>query len=167
MPVAMNKNTRITAMALIAVFLLIAAVLIARDFIEKRGETLDCGKGDMRRAIDLRDFTTRYWAYSVEFEASIVNRGKLATRLEPLQLQQLSEAMQQGREFRQFVVAGYNGCAITKTQYADYGTQFQVLDGLAQQISTLAAQPSVDSARLAELVHQYIKQSLALGKGTP
>jgi len=155
----MSRNTRIT---IITAALLAVMAWLGYDFIQKRGDTIDCGKEDIRRTIDLRDFTTRYWAYSVEFEASVADRGKLATRLEPKQLQQLSEAMQQGREFRQFVVAGYNACAIAKTQYADYGAKFQALDGIARQIDKFAGQEPGEKARLAELVRQYITLSQAL-----
>ena len=167
MPSGMSKNTRITAIVAIAAVLFIAVVWLLQDYIQKHGENFDCGNGDLRRTIDLRDFTTRYWAYAVEFEASVADRGKVAARLEPRQLQQLSEAMQQGREFRQFVVAGYNACAMTKSQYADYGVKFQALDGLARQIDTLAGQEPGDKTRLAELVHQYITLSQTFGGTTP
>ena len=160
----MNKRTRIT---LILAVLVAGLAWLGYDFILKRSENFDCGNGDLRRTIDLRDFTTRYWAYSVEFEASLAHRGKLATKLTPQVLQQLSDAMQQGREFRQFVVAGYNACAVTKTQYADFGVKFQTLDGLARQIDTLAAQEPGDKAQLSELVRQYITLSQALGGATP
>jgi hypothetical protein len=167
MPSTMNKNTRITVFVAIAAVLLIAIAWLGQDLFLKRGETIDCGKGDIRRTIDLREFTTRYWVYSIELEASLAERGKLATRLQPQQLQQLSEAMQQGREFRQFVVAGYNACAIGKAQYADYGAKYQALDGLAQQIDKIAGQEQPDKARLAELVHQYIALTQALAITTP
>lgn len=160
----MNKSTRMT---LVIAVLVAGLAWLGYDLIQKRSENFDCGKGDLRRTLDLRDFTTRYWAYSVEFEASIADRGKLATKLAPQLLQQLSDAMQQGREFRQFVVAGYNACAVTKTQYADFGVKFQTLDGLARQIDTLAAQERGDKAQLAELVRQYITLSQALAGVTP
>ncbi len=167
MPTAMNKNTRITVIVAIAAVPLIAVVWLGQDLFLKRGETIDCGKGDIRRSIDLRDFTTRYWVYSVVLEASLADRSKLAAKLEPRQLQQLSEAMQQGREFRQFVVAGYNACAIGKAHYADFGAKFQALDGLAQQIDNIAGQEAPNKARLAELVRQYIALSQALATTTP
>jgi len=165
MPFAMSRNARITAIVAITAVLLVLLAWLTQGFILKRGESIDCGNGDIRRTIDLNDFTTRYWAYSVEFEASLAKRGRLAVRLDPKQLQQLSEAMQQGREFRQFVVAGYNACAITKTQYGDFGAKFQALDGLAKQIEHLAGEEQEDKARLAELVHLYINLSQTLGGG--
>jgi len=159
----MNKSTRIT---LIIAALVAGLAWLGYDFILKRSENFDCGNGDLRRTIDLRDFTTRYWAYSVEFEASIAERGKLAAKLAPQLLRQLSDAMQQGRGFRQFVVAGYNACAVTKTQYADFGVKFQTLDSLARQIDTLAAQEASDKVQLGELVRQYITLSQALAGAT-
>lgn len=158
MPFAINGNTRLAAV--VAVVLLLVLAFLAYVVFKARGEAIDCGNGDSRRAIDLRDFTTRYWAYSVEFEAAIKDRAKLAAKLQPTQLQQLSEAMQQGREFRQFVVAGYNACAISKKQYADFGATFQALDGLARRIDQSAGH----EAQLAELVRQYVALSQTLGR---
>jgi hypothetical protein len=163
----MNKNTRLIVIASIAAIILIASAWLATDLILKRGGTIDCGRGDSRRTIDLRDFTTQYWAYSVKLEANLSDRGKLSAELEPKQLQQLSEAMQQGQEFRKFIVAGYNACAITKTQYANFGAEFQALDGLARQIYQLAGQVPFEKARLALLVKQYITQSQSLGSVSP
>ena len=159
----MNKRTRIT---LAIAVLVVGLAWLGYDFIQTRSAHFYCGNGDLRRTIDLRDFTTRYWAYSVEFEASLAERGKLAIKLAPQLLQQLSDAMQQGREFRQFVVAGYNACAVTKTQYADFGVKFQTLDGLARQIDTLAEKEPSNQAQLAELVRQYITLSQALAGAT-
>lgn len=165
MSVSMSKNARLTIIVAIAAALVLAVALLVTNVLFKRGETIDCGNDDIRRTIDLRDFTTRYWAYSIEFEASIVDKGKLASKLEPKQLQQLSEAMQQGREFRQFVVAGYNACAISKAQYGDYGAKFQALDGIARQIDKFISQDAGDKTRLEELVRQYI--SLSQGLAAP
>jgi hypothetical protein len=162
MAIAMNKNTRIIIIASIAAIFLIAVVWLTTNLILKHGGSIDCGQGDNRRSIDLRDFTTQYWAYSVEFEASLADRGKLSAKLEPKQLQQLSEAMQQGQEFRKFLVAGYNACAITKTQYANFGAKFQALDGLARQINELSGREPFEKLRLALVVKQYVLQSQSL-----
>jgi hypothetical protein len=160
MPTAMNRNTRITAVTAIAAVVLVVLAWLGYDLFRKGGQTIECD-GETRRLIDVRDFTTHYWAYATEFEASVGEHGRLAAKLEPRQLQELSEAMQQGREFRQFVVAGYNSCAIGRSQYAEYGARFQALDGLARQID--AAAKAQDKARLDQLVHQFttITQSLA------
>ncbi len=160
MPTTMNKNALIAAKMGIAAVLLIAVVWLVKDYSEKRGDTQDCGNGDIRHTIDLRDFTTSYSAYSVEFEASVVKQGKIAAKLEPKQLQQLSEAMQQSREFRQYVVSGYNGCAITKAQYADFGIRFQALDSVARQIDNLAGR---EPEQIANLVREYVRLSHSLG----
>ena len=93
--------------------------------------------------------------YGLELEASVADKGWIATKLNPVQLQQLSEAMQSARDFREYVVAGYKSCAITKTQYAKYGARFQTLDNLAREINSLVEKPSLsqgESARAADLI---------------
>lgn len=153
----MTKNTKIVSMAALAAFLLLIVIFIGRDLFLRRQKTLDCGDGP-RRTIDIRDFATQYSAYSVELEASIADKAKLSTKLSPVLLQQLSESMQSANEFRKFAVAGYNSCAITKTQYSQYGSRFQALDNMARQINELAARPSLspsESKNLATLVSKY------------
>ncbi|MES1998197.1 MAG: hypothetical protein V4446_02680 [Pseudomonadota bacterium] len=160
----MNWNKLIVV---VAAALLIVGTWLTYDVFLKRGQEVDCGNGDIRHQIDLRDFTTDYWVYAAAFELSLADKGKLAARLDPKQLQALSEGMQQGKEFRKFVVAGYNSCAIGKMQYAEYGARFQALDSLARQIDSLAGQQPPDQARLAELVRQYITLSQSLGETPP
>jgi antitoxin component HigA of HigAB toxin-antitoxin module len=119
-----------------------------------------------RHVIDIRDFTTQYSAYSVELEASIGDKGKVSTKLNPRQLQQVSEAMQSAREFRKYVVAGYNSCGITKTEYGQYGARFQALDNLARGINELLSKgplPQEETKRLADLIKQYGDMVKSLG----
>jgi hypothetical protein len=121
------------------------------------GGTVDCGDGP-KHIIDIRDFTTQYSAYSLELEASIADKTKISTKLSPIELQQISDATQSVREFRKYVVAGYNSCALTKAQYGQYGARFQALDNLAREISDLTAKPSLpreETAKLARLISEY------------
>lgn len=162
---AMTKNARTVSLVAIGAVILVILVLIGRDMSLGRQKALDCGDGP-RRAIDIRDFTTQYSAYSVELEASIGERGKLSTKLNPVQLQQASEAMQSAREFRKYVVAGYNSCAITKAQYGQYGAKFQALDNLAREINELVSKPVLpkeETKRLADLIKQYGDMVKSLG----
>jgi len=152
----MNKNARVASIAVIVALAVAFLVVVGRD-IFLTGRPIDCGDGP-RRAIDIRDFTTQYSGYSVEFEADIVSKGKISARLSPVQLQQLSDATQNAREFRKYVVAGYNSCAITKAQFGQYGARFQALDGLAREINDLTGKSSLtpeETAELAELIGQY------------
>jgi hypothetical protein len=153
----MTKNARAVSLVAIGAVILFVLILIGRDALLRRQATLDCGDGP-RRTIDIRDFTTHYSAYSIELEATIGEKGKLSTKVNPVQLQQLSEATQNARDFRKYVVAGYNSCAITKTQYAQYGARFQALDNLAREINELISKPSLpqeETTRLAGLINQY------------
>src|SRR2546427_54 len=121
-----TKNTKIVVLAAIAAGVLIVLVLLARD-LWLNPKTITCSDGP-RRTIDTRDFNSKYWAYSVEFEASVADKAKFSGKLDPVQLQQLSEAMQSANEFRKYVVHGYNACAIGEARYDQYGSQFQTLD---------------------------------------
>jgi hypothetical protein len=151
-----TKNAKAVSLAAIAAVFLVVLIVIGRDVLLRRG-TVDCGDGP-RPTIDIRDFTTQYSAYSVELEASVADKGKISTKLNPTQLQQISEAMQSAREFRKYVVAGYNSCAVTKAQYGQYGARFQALDGLAREINELTGKPSLrqeETTKLAGLISQY------------
>jgi len=72
-----------------------------------------------------------------ELRAERRAKARLPTKLEPTQTQQMSEALQQADEFRKYVVAGYNACAVTKDQYARFGARFQALDALERRIAQL------------------------------
>jgi hypothetical protein len=125
---------------------------------------ISCEDG-LRRTIDTRQFATQYWAYAIEFEASIDKKVEISSKLDPKQLVQLSEALQQANEFRKFLVAGYNSCAINKAQFAQYGAKFQTLDSISRQIDTLTSKDTLsddDSAFLSNLVRQYVSLSQKL-----
>jgi DNA polymerase I-like protein with 3'-5' exonuclease and polymerase domains len=98
----------------------------------------------------------------------VADKAKVSTELDPKTLQQISEALQETREFRKYVVAGYNSCAITQAQYAQLGVRFQAPDGLAREIDSLLSKPSLspdEHTKLAALIGQYA--DLAPQLGTP
>jgi hypothetical protein len=104
----------------------------------------------------------QYSGWSVSFEGEAQGKGKIGVKLEPMQVQQLSEAVQQADEFRKYVVAGYNACAITKDQYARFGARFQALDDLERTIAQVAAKPSLtaaDRTQLQKLVTEFVEVS--------
>jgi hypothetical protein len=163
----MTKNTKLVSLAGIGAAVLIVLVVIGRDISIGRHAKIECSDG-ARSSIDIRDFTTQYSGYSVELEASNGEKGKLAAKVNPVQLQQISEATQNAREFRKYVVAGYNSCAITKLQYGLYGARFQALDSLASEINDLVAKPSLsqeETKRLTDLIKQYGELVKSLGAG--
>ena len=134
------------------------------DLFQKRGQIISCADGPHGR-IDLRDFVEHYSQWSVTFEAEAQGKGKISTKLEPKQAQQLSEAVQQAGEFRKFVVAGFNACAITSVQYARFGGLFQDLDSLERQIGQLtvkAATSPEESRQLQKLVTEVVEVSKKL-----
>jgi hypothetical protein len=163
-----TKNTKVISLAAIAVALVTVVIVMSRDMILRRPQEFQCGDGP-RRTIDMRDFATRYSGYSVELEANVQDKAKVSTRVAPVQLQQLTEALQNTQEFRKFVVAGYNSCGITKTQYSEYGARFQALDALAREINQLTASPSLSaeqSKNLATLIAQFAELARKTGTET-
>lgn len=162
----MNSNTRTVVLVMIGAVLLIVLVFLGKDFFLTRPGQIDCGDG-VRQRIDIRDFTTQYWAYSGEFEASIAEKGKLSGKLDPHQFQAVSDASQQMNEFRKYVVAGFNSCAVTKQQYGELGSRFQQLDSLSRRIDGLATIPNLtgsDKVQLAKLVDEYVAFTQQLAK---
>jgi hypothetical protein len=161
----MTKNTKTVSLVIIAGVLVVLMVLIGRDIFLRRSETLNCEDG-IRHRIDIRDFSTQFAAYSLELEANIADKASISTKLSPVQLQQMSEAMQNAQEFRKYVVAGFNSCAITKTQYARLGARFQALDNLAREINEItkhATLSSEDQIRLTGLTAKYGELARKLG----
>lgn len=156
----MTKNTKSVLLAAMGTVAFLILIFVGRDIFLKSSEKIQCDDG-ARQRIDMRDFTTRYSAYAVEIEAA-VGEKKLSAKLEPKLFQSLSESMQHGNEFRKFLVAGYNACAITQAQFARYGNVFESLDAISRQINSLAGRPNLagaDRVKLEDLVNQFIALS--------
>jgi hypothetical protein len=97
-------------------------------------------------------------------------KAKLAAEIEPKQLQQLSEAMQQGNEFRKWLVNSYNASAVTRERYAAYGVSFQGMDNAARNIQeTLerGVHSEADRGSLAALVKTYLQLAGNLQHDSP
>jgi hypothetical protein len=157
----MTKQQRNVWFVVIVALLVCAAGWTMRDLYLSSGRTLDCGDGS-RRTIDLRDFVNRYSGWSVTFEAEVQGKGKIGAKLDPVQVQQLSEAAQRAAEFRKYVVAGYNACAINKDQYARFGARFEALDALERQIAQATAKEPLteaDRGQVQELVKEFVEVS--------
>lgn len=134
---------------------------LAWDSSQRNGSTRMCQDGPHGK-IDLRDFSTRYSQWSFTFEAEIQSRGKIAAGLNEKQIQQLSEAILQANQFRQYVVAGFNACAITSIQFAQYGAALQAIDSMERQIHQLVIQASrneKDSSQLDKLILEVVAAS--------
>ncbi len=160
----MTKSAKTIGLSIIGAVLIVTLAFVARDLFRASSKPLECDDGS-RQTIDIRDFITRYSAYSVEFEATVNDKAKFSGVLSPVQVRQLSESLQHANEFRKFLVAGFNSCAITKAQYAQYGTRFQAMDSLSLQIDNIVSNPDqteADKAALADLVKQYIELSQKL-----
>ena len=153
----MTKNAKTVLIAAIFAAVVVLLAWLGADLFKGRRRCFDCGDGQ-RCAIDVRQFATQYSAYSVQLEATLNDKVKVSAKLDPVQLQQLSEAMQSANEFRKYVVSGFNSCAISKTQYGQIGAEFQALDNVAREINDLTDKPELppdESARLANLIDEY------------
>lgn len=152
----MTKNARTVATVAIVAIVVVLLVFVARD-LWLRSQLVHCSDGSHPK-IDIRDFTTQYWAYSVNLEATMADNAKGSAELDPKLLAQVSEALQEANEFRKYVVAGYNSCAITQVQYRQLGQRFRTLDSLAREINSLlskAALSADEDKKLAGLISQY------------
>jgi hypothetical protein len=161
----MSRNQKAVWLAGIGAVVLLVIIWRGYDFFRSMPTVVDCGDGP-RTTIDIRDFITQYSAYSVELEAAVHDK-KISAKLNPIQLQQFSESLQHASEFRKYLVAGYNACAVSKNQYSQYGATFQALDSLSRQINTIVSEPELNGrerAGLANLVKQYINLSQQLAQ---
>ena len=92
----MNSNTKSVALFIVGAALIAILLFFFKDNL---APAVQCSDG-MRKSINIDNFTTKYWAYSAEFEANIAEKGKLFGKLGPTQLQAVSDASQQANEFR-------------------------------------------------------------------
>jgi len=160
-----TKSSKTVAIVAIGAAVLVIGVFVVRDFLLRRPGIAHCPDGS-HPTIDLRDFTAQHWTYSMRLEASIADKAKVSAELDPKALEQISEALQEGREFRKYVVAGYNSCAITRAQYGQFGARFSALDALAREIDIVLSKPSLsreESRKLAGLICQYGDLAKQLG----
>ncbi len=115
--------------------------------------------------IDATQFQVQYWTYSLKLQGSL-DKVKLVGDLVPSQLQQLSEALQQGNELRKWLVNSYNACAISQHDYALYGQTFARMDSIARSIDRMRENGTTDQGsqgQLRNLVKEYVELSQELG----
>jgi hypothetical protein len=147
-------------LAAIVAAVALTLVYFGWDFLLRRQHSVPCGSEEgVHYTIDLRDFATRYSGYTVDLEAEAKDRARFSAKIGEVQLQQLSDSLQQSNEFRKALVAGFNSCAVTKQQYNQAIVRFQALDGIAREIKDLVGKPSLsdsDRTQLKSLVQQYV-----------
>ena len=153
----MTKSQKTVLIVAIVAVVILAAGYGVWDLWIRHPRCFDCGDGH-RCTIDTRQFATQYSAYSLQLEATLNDKQKLSAKLDPVELNKLSEATQNANEFRKYVVNGFNACAISKAQYEQLGSRFQALDSMAREINELTGKPSLTSdeqTKLAELITDY------------
>jgi len=166
---AIGANARsVIIVAILAVTVLIIVWIYRPRATEPLG-VVHCPDGTTHPVIDATQFATQYWGYSFKLEGSLSNKGKAAAALEPRQMQQLSEALQQGNEFRKWLVNSYNACAVRQTKYEEYGASFQGMDNAARNIQQMIDQgvkTPAERASLAALVNTYLQLARGLQPAT-
>lgn len=162
----MTKSTRQLVFLLLGIAVVFGLLFFGRSLWLEHGRIVQCPDGP-RLTIDLRDFETKYLGYSLSLEAKLENRGSLTGKLDQAAIGELSEVMQEGREFRKWLVGSYNSCIFSNAEYAAAGKRFQALDGLARQIDKLSGMPDLsdeDRSRLGRLTDTYVQEVQALGE---
>jgi hypothetical protein len=155
----MDRNTRTVIVTFLAAVVIVVLVVVLRSRPTAETPVIQCADGP-RHLIDATQFETKYWGYSVKMEATISGKAGGGLTLDPKQLQQLSEAMQQANEMRKWLVNSYNACAMTQSQYEAYGMKYTDMESVAHRIDDLARQPTASSdaqSRLSGLVAEYIR----------
>jgi len=161
----LGKGTQYVVVTLTLALTAVCIVWLLRPH-PRRG-IVQCPDGP-HRLIDSTQFQTEYWTYSAKIEASALDRFKLGGELVPNQLQQLSEALQQGNEIRKWLVNSYNACAVSQRNYELYGQTFARMDNVARSINGLDGAKGSDEINRKErdaLVAEYVRLSRELGKG--
>jgi len=160
-----NSTVRLVTITVGGIIVFLVVLWVAWDLWNRHPRSFNCGDGQ-RFTIDTRDFATKYSAYSLQLEASLNGRAKVSVKLDPVQQEKLSEAIQSANEFRKYVVAGFNSCAVNTSQYVRVGARFQALDSLAHQIDGLLAKSpltAAESASVSKLITQYSDLAHNLG----
>ena len=161
----MNNNARIVLFVVVGIAVLSLSWMVW-DRSYSNGHPFPCD-GKERRAIDMRTFETQYSAYSLALEAQLSVDKKVSIMLEPKQRMDITEALQQANEYRKFIVAGFNACAVTAEQYSKMETHFHLLDNIARQINIMLTKPKLtadESTNLTGLIKDYSAIATTLSK---
>jgi hypothetical protein len=93
-----TKSSKTLGIVAIAAAVLVTGIFVARDLFLRHPTIMHCPDGS-HPTIDIRDFTTQYWAYSVKLEASVADKAKVSAELDPKTLEQISQAFQRHGTF--------------------------------------------------------------------
>ena len=162
-----RRPIMIGVVGLAGVLTILMVIILAWDLYQKRSDCILCSDGQHCR-IDMRDFVATYSAYSIQLEAGVGRQKDFAgrLRLDPVQLKQVSDSLQHANEFRKYLVAGYNSCAISAAAYERDGRLFQAMDNVAREINHLAGSFSgepLEHDHLTRLISQFNHLAKQLG----
>lgn len=152
----MTRN-QIRGLSIGAALVAFLAVLLAVwNLAVHASRRIECADG-ARRTIDLADFRSPDWAYRGAIELKSRDRA-LSARLDPVLLATLSESAQKARDWRLFLVASYNSCAVSKADYLRLVGRHEEISTLERAIDerlrATASHPA-DTAELERLIDRY------------
>jgi len=144
----------------------LAVLFVVSNLLQTQGGTIECEDG-VRHRMDMRNFANEFWVYSTTLEVTLGENQLIKVNLDPKVIQQLSESMQQAKEFRKWLAASFNACGITKKQNQSYGIKYHTLDNLSNQINDLLNRDKlseVEGGNLDRLIQEYLNISRNLTK---
>ena len=156
-------------LGLLLVLALPICLYMTIDYIKGRRESFSCGDGP-RRTIDSRKFLTRFDGYAGELEAHYGGTASLSAKLTEIQIRQLSDATMSAHQFRLYVVEGFNSCAISKQEFAQFGLWIEQLNSLERELDSLLKKSALsadDRQTLDKLTDEYITAAKNLSKSVP
>ncbi len=120
-----------------------------------------CDNGEVHVQIDLKQIAIQYQGSSLAGTLSGLSVFASRLAVEPKTLQIAAAATQQWNEFLKGLVTGYNGCAITKSQYNEglqriYPRLKEDAADLEQIRKLLLEGQPVNEARLERLLESYL-----------
>jgi hypothetical protein len=138
-------------------FTLLAVLYLLLDYWKYRPRTIQCDDGE-RQAIDYRDLQLKYSANKISLEVEVTNKLKLRPEIDPQVLQTAVESTQGWDQFLKGLIVGYNGCAVSKADYALILQRYKSMEDTSKNLSQLLrkstlTQQDVETAK--QLIKQY------------
>lgn len=127
--------------------------------------TRDCGDVEgLRPLIRHRIFALEYSRHLASLEATL-RETRISARLTDAKLQQLLRSLQETTQFRDAIVAGYDGCSVSRGEYVDALKELQTMDTLALEINESLGKPALtenEQTHLRSLIEQFDSSSYSL-----
>ena len=161
----MSQRSSVKIVFIIVVSIaLIAVVYLSIDYWKNRPRSINCDDGE-RQTIDYRDLQINYSGNKISLEIEVLDKLKLRPEINPQVLQRAYESTQNWDQFQKGLVVGYNGCAISKADYAVMLQRYKIMEETSKNLSQLLrksplTQQDLETAK--RLIQQYSSTSQEL-----